>query len=62
MPEHIRSDNERFNGTLRGEVFNGGWFTTTEQAQIASNQRLKKYNHTRPHQAINMHPPGPETL
>ena len=54
--------NERFNGTLRREVLNAEWFTTTEQAQIVINHWLKQYNHTRPHQALNMQPPVPETV
>ena len=54
--------NERFNGTLRHEVFSAEWFTTTKQAQIVINQWLRQYNHIRPHQALNMRPPVPETL
>ena len=54
--------NERFNGTLRREVLNAEWFTTTKQAQAVINSWLKQYNHTRPHQALNMRPPVPETL
>ncbi len=54
--------NERFNGTLRREVLNAEWFTTTKQAQIVINGWLKQYNHTRPNQALNMRSPAPETL
>ena len=54
--------NERFNGTLRREVLNAEWFTTTKQAQTVIDYWLKQYNHTRPHQALNMRPPVPETL
>ncbi|MEJ6396270.1 transposase [Gymnodinialimonas sp. 2305UL16-5] len=53
--------NERFNGTLRREVFNAEWFTTTEQAQIVIDHWLSQYNHTLPHQALNMRPSIPET-
>ena len=53
--------NERFNGTLRQEVLNAEWFTTTKQAQTVINQWLKQYNHVRPHQALNMKTPVPET-
>lgn len=53
--------NERFNETLRREVLNAERFTTTEQARII-NHWLKQYNHTRPHQALNMRPPVPETM
>ncbi|WP_170574619.1 integrase core domain-containing protein [Ruegeria atlantica] len=54
--------NERFKGTLRREVLNAEWFTTTEQSQIVINKWLRQHNHTRPHQALNMRPPVPETL
>ena len=54
--------NERFNGTLRDEVLNAEWFATTEQAQIGIDIWLKQYNHTRPHQALNMRAPVPEAL
>ena len=54
--------NERFNGTLRREVLNAEWITTTKQAQIVIDCWLNKYNHTRPHQELNMKPPVPETL
>ncbi len=54
--------NERFNGTLRREVLNTEWFLTTKQAQVVIDHWLKQYNHIRPHQALNMRPPVPETL
>ncbi|WP_406676047.1 IS3 family transposase [Roseobacter weihaiensis] len=54
--------NERFNGTLRREVLNAEWFHTTKQAQIVINTWLRQYNRVRPHQALNMRPPIPETL
>ena len=54
--------NERFNGTLRREILDAEWFVTTKQAQTAINTWLKQYNHIRPHQALNMQPPVPETL
>jgi putative transposase len=54
--------NERFNGTLRNEVLNTEWFSTTDQAQIVINQWLRQYNHIRPHQALGMRPPVPETV
>jgi putative transposase len=54
--------NERFNGTLRREVLNTEWFATTRQAQAAINQWLRQYNHIRPHHALGMRPPVPETL
>ena len=54
--------NERFNGTLRREVLNAEWFTSIRQAQIVIETWLKQCNHIRPHQALNMRPPVPETL
>lgn len=54
--------NERFNGTLRWEVLNAEWFTSINQARTVINQWLTQYNHIRPHQALNMRPPVPETL
>jgi len=54
--------NERFNGTLRREVLNAEWFSTTRQAQIVINQWLRQYNNIRPHHALAMRPPVPETI
>nr|WP_293338839.1 IS3 family transposase [Parvibaculum sp.] len=54
--------NERFNGTLRQEVLNAEWFYSTRQAQAAINIWLRQYNQIRPHHALNMRPPAPETL
>ena len=54
--------NERFNGTLRREVLNAEWFTTTRQAQVVINSWLKQYNHVRPHHALGMRAPVPETI
>jgi len=54
--------NERFNGTLRREVLNAEWFATTRQAQVVINTWLRQYNHTRPHHALGMRPPVPETI
>jgi len=54
--------NERFNGTLRREVLNAEWFTCIDQARTVINQWLRQYNYVRPHQALNMRPPVPETL
>jgi DNA-directed RNA polymerase specialized sigma24 family protein len=49
-------------GRLRREVFNAEWFSTINQAQTVIRKGLKQYNHVRPHQALNMRPPIPETL
>jgi putative transposase len=54
--------NERFNGTLRREVLNAEWFSTTSQAKAVIGKWLRQYNHVRPHQALNMRAPVPETL
>jgi putative transposase len=54
--------NERFNGTLRREILNAEWFATTRQAQTVINQWLRQYNHIRPHHALGMRPPVPETI
>jgi putative transposase len=54
--------NERFNGTLRREVLNREWFASIRQAQVAINQWLRQYNHIRPHHALGMRTPVPETL
>ncbi|MEM1163038.1 MAG: integrase core domain-containing protein [Pseudomonadota bacterium] len=54
--------NERFNRTLRREVLSAERFAATEQAQIVINHSLRQYNHTRPHQALNIRPPVPETF
>ncbi len=54
--------NERFNGTLRREVLNTEWFHSTKQAQVAINVWLRQYNQIRPHHALGMRPPVPETL
>lgn len=54
--------NERFNGTLRREVLNAEWFATTRQAQIVIDAWMRQYNRIRPHHALGMRPPVPETL
>ena len=54
--------NERFNGTLRNEVLNAERFHTTKQAQTAINVWLRQYNEIRPHNALAMRTPVPETL
>jgi len=54
--------NERFNGTLRREVLNAEWFHTLRQAQLVINVWLQQYNTIRPHHALGMRPPVPETI
>jgi len=53
--------NERLNGTLRNEILNIKRFQTTHEVQATINCWLKEYNHIRPHQALDMRPPIPET-
>ena len=52
---------ERFNGTLRTEILNANGFQTTKQAQATLNCWVKDYNQIRPHQALDMRTPIPET-
>lgn len=54
--------NQRFNGTLRSELLNAEWLATTRQAQIVVNTWLCQHNHIRPHHALGMRPPVPETV
>ena len=45
----------------RGFSGNAEWFSTVDQENTAIGIWLKQYNHIRPHQALNMRPPVPET-
>ena len=54
--------NERFNATLRRDVLNAELFHTTKNAQVAIHVWLRHYNQIRPHHALGMRPPVPETL
>ena len=54
--------NERFNGTLRREVLNAEWFVSIDHARIVIDKWLRQYNQIRPHQALGMRPPVPETI
>ena len=47
---------------LPQEMLNAEWFSTARQAQTVINQWLRQYNHIRPHHALNMRPPIPETI
>ena len=53
--------NERFNRTLRREVLNAEWLHS-KQSQVAINAQIRQYNQIRPHHALGMRPPVPETL
>ena len=48
--------------TLFREILSAEWFATTRQAQTVINQWLRQYNHVRPHHALRMRPPVPETI
>ena len=54
--------NERFNGTLRREVLGAEWFATTRQARIVIDIWIREYNEIRPHEALAMRRPVPETI
>jgi len=41
---------------------NAEWFHSIKQAQVAIDVWLREYNHIRPHHALGMRPPAPETL
>ena len=43
------------------EVLDAEWFATTRQAQTVITIWLKQYNQVRPHEALGMRPPVPET-
>ena len=62
MAIDLRRTALRFNITLRKEILNAEWFSTTKQAQAAINVGLKQCNHVRPPQALNKRPPVPESL
>jgi len=47
---------------LRREVLNVKWFVTTRHAQIVIDTWLRQYNHIRPHQALDIRAPVPETI
>jgi hypothetical protein len=49
-------------GHLEKKCSTAEWFHTTRQAQVAINGWLQQYNQIRPHHALNMKPPVPETL
>ncbi|TNE38592.1 MAG: transposase [Alphaproteobacteria bacterium] len=62
FPNDKNGYNERFNGTLRREVHYAEWFSALKQADIVIQKWLKQYNYVRPHQALGMRAPVPETL
>jgi putative transposase len=44
------------------QILNAEWFHSIKQAQVAINVWLREYNQIRPHHALGMRPPAPETL
>lgn len=48
--------------SLRGELLNAECFASVNQAKTVIGRWLKQYNTVRPHQALGMRPPAPETL
>jgi transposase InsO family protein len=62
IPGHLPKCNPNPHLTLRREILNAEWFATTRQAQTVINQWLRQYNHVRPHHALGMRPPIPETI
>ncbi|MEM9145840.1 MAG: integrase core domain-containing protein [Pseudomonadota bacterium] len=49
-------------GTLRRELLDAEWFATTRQAQTVIDIWLRQHNRIRPHEALGMRPPIPETV
>jgi putative transposase len=49
---------ERFNRTMRYELFNPSVFDTIEEVQLAATQWQYIYNHDRPHMALNGQTPA----
>lgn len=54
--------NERVNRTLRHEMLNAEWCTTTRQDQVVIDNCLTQYDRLRAHHALGIRAPVPETL
>jgi putative transposase len=54
--------NERFNGSLRGELLNGEIFYTLMEAKILIEHWRCHYNEVRPHSSLNYQPPAPKVI
>jgi len=52
---------ESFNGTFRDNLLDGEIFYSLKEAQIIVGERVKHYNHVRPHSALGYRPPAPQT-
>jgi putative transposase len=53
---------ESFNGKLRGELLNRELFATLWEIQVLVERWRRHYNQVRPHQALGLWPPAPETI
>ncbi|MBL1161321.1 MAG: transposase [Chlorobi bacterium] len=51
-----------FNGRMRAEFLDGGFFNTLEEAKILCEQFRRFYNTKRPHSSLRYRPPAPESL
>jgi transposase InsO family protein len=53
---------ESFNGKLRDELLDGEIFYSLKEAQVVIEMWRREYNQERPHSALGMRPPAPETV
>lgn len=54
--------NERFNGSLRDELFNSEMFYPLAEAKLLIENWRKHYNEVRPHSALGYQPPAPNAI
>ena len=53
---------ESFNGKLRDELLNRELFATLWEVQVLVERWRRHYNQIRPHRALGLRPPAPETI
>lgn len=53
---------ESFNGKLRDELLNRELFATLWEVQVLVERWRRHYNQVRPHRALGLRPPAPETI
>jgi transposase InsO family protein len=53
---------ESFNGKLRDELLNRELFATRWEVQVLVERWRRHYNQVRPHRALGLRPPAPETI
>jgi putative transposase len=53
---------ESFNGKLRDELLNRELFATLWEVQVLVERWRQHYNQIRPHRALGLRPPAPETI